>query len=108
MHEGEDMIGFTSGSYFALVAIDNICGNGFIIDWAENVPSSIKDIEAENNWIGETEFKAIECGLYIARLDICDTDSEWSVVFVDQNISGYEIVGFLNQFVCDFEKQIFT
>ena len=109
MHEGEDMIGFACGQYFAVVAIDNICRNGHLIGWAENVPSSVKDLEAYNNWLGETEFKAVECGMYIARLTIDDTESDWDlIVDDDHHISGYEIVEYLNQFVSDLERQIFT
>lgn len=95
------------GQYFAVVAVDNICGNGHVMDWAENVPSSIKELEAENNWLGETEFRAVECGLYIARLTIDDAESEWElIVDDDHSVSGYEIVGFLNQFVDDLEHDM--
>ena len=107
MYNGEDMVGFICGQYFAVVAVDNICGNGHLIDWAENVPSSVKELEAYNNWLGETEFKAIECGMYIARLTIDDIESDWELIVDDDHfISGYEIVGFLNQFVSELESQI--
>lgn len=95
------------GQYFAVVAVDNICSNGHIMDWAENVPSSIKELEAEFNWIEEIEFRAVECGLYIARLTIDETESDWElVVDGDHFISGYEIIGFLNQFVSDLESEL--
>jgi hypothetical protein len=109
MHEGEDMIGYAHGQYFAVVAVDNIFSNGHIIDWAENVPNSIKELEYENNWLGETEFKAVECGMYIARLSIDDTEADWELIIDDdKNISGYELVGFLNQFVADLEAQVYS
>ena len=104
MNEGEDMVGFTCGVWFAVIAVDNIYSNGHIMEWAENVPSSIKELEAENNWLGETEFRSVECGLYIARLTIDDTESDWELIIDDDhNISGYEIIGYLNQFVADIE-----
>jgi hypothetical protein len=66
-----------SETYFAVVAVDNICSNGHVMAWAENVPASIKELESENNWLGETEFMAVECGLYIARLTIDETEADW-------------------------------
>ena len=94
-------------SYFAIIAVDNICSNGHIMSWAENVPSSIKELEAENYWLGETEFRAVELGLYLARLDIDDTDAEWSIVFTDDKfISGYEFELYLNQFVSELDAEL--
>jgi len=96
----------TCGTYFAVVAVDGIDSNGHIIDWAENVPGGIKELEAENNWLGETEFRAVECGIYIARLTIDETEAEWELISDHHNIFGYEIVGFLNQLVADLEHDI--
>ena len=109
--KGDDEMNFdglTEGTYFAVIAVDNIYSNGHVIDWAENVPQSIKELEAENNWLGETEFRAVECGLYIARLTIDDTEADWDLIIDDDEhfIYGYEIVGFLNQIVCDLESEI--
>jgi len=107
-YNGEDMIGYTVGQYYAVVAVDNICGNGHLIDWEETVPQSVKELETENNWLGETEFRAVEAGLYFAELRIDDEKAEWAIVVDDCNISGYEIIGALNQKVSDMRSQIYT
>jgi hypothetical protein len=64
--------------------------------------------DGERNF-GETEFKAVECGMYIARLSIDDTEADWELfIDEDKNISGYELVSFLNQFVADLEAQVYS
>ena len=94
MHEGEDMIRFICGQYFAVVAVDNIFGNGHLLDWAENVPPSVKELEATNNWLGETEFRGMRLEVnehvLIPRpeteeliawiLDSCPTDGARSLI----------------------------
>ena len=96
-----------NGHYLAVIAVDNINSNGHVIEWAENVPTSIKEIEAENNWLGETEFMAVECGLYIARLTIDEIEAEWQLVIdndYDSFISGYEIITYLGRLIEETER----
>lgn len=84
------------GQYYAVIAVDSCCGNGFVICWERSVPSSIKEIEHENNWLGETEFKE-PSGLYFAELQIDDVEAEWSILDDECNIHADGMIRALNQ-----------
>lgn len=65
--------------YKAIIAIDYRFHNGHLLQWFDDVPTSIKDIEDEYQFLKDIEFSNPH-GIYVARfivgIDECEHDWE--------------------------------